>query len=246
MKSTHLWKSLNHVALTRKDADVFSDALRAEFPSIRFLSADYTAPWIDHQASEERRKSIKAGELPPETPWQVMRHPGTASLHYLQSLESAVWRTMVWIEPQGWRPRWSTAPNRYGLYTIINRPRLQFEFTRSRYIRWHNPLAFDEPPDSLPEDEILVLHCDRLVGHYRRDDKEHLAFLRRVWRILGKHAATELAYCDFETREPRGIATVRDVLAGFDAVEWMRRDPRYFIYGGGIFFRPPECVAASR
>ncbi len=246
MKSAFLWKTRNLVALTRKDADAFSDALRAEYPAIRFLRADYWEPWIDLDATKEQRRLINAGDLPPGTPWRVMRHPRADSLHYLPSLEGAVWRTTVWIEPRGWRPRWSAAPNREGIYTIINEPRFQFEFTRSRYIRWHNRLAFDEPPESIPEDEILVLDCNRLVGHYRRDDKEHLAFLRRVWRILDKHATTELAHCDLKTLEPRGVSGIRDVWVGFDAMAWLRRDRRHYVSGGGVFFRPPEAVRGQR
>jgi len=231
----------------------FSDALRAEFPAIRFLPANYSEPWIDHEASADRLRLKNARKLPPEAAWKVMRHPGTESLRYFSSLGGAVQRTTVCIEPRGWRPRWSPAPNREGIYTIINKPRLQFEFTRSRFVLWsssgdpwHKPRAFDDPPDRIPEGEILALCCDRMVGYYRLDHKEHQAFLRRVWRILDKLTTTELAHRDLKTREPKGVSNVRDVWAGFDAVEWMRRDPRHYISDGGVFYRPPECAKTNQ
>jgi len=253
MKSSYRWKSRHHIALTRKDADAFWDALRAEFPAIRVLPWDFEEPWLDHKASEEQRSLIKAGKLPPDTPRQVMRHPGKDSLPYLPSLGGAVLPSTVWIEPPGWRPRWSPAPNREGVYTIINRPRLQFEFTRSTFsLRsrandpWHKTRSFHDSPDTIPENEILFLDCCRMVGRYRLDDKKNQAFLRRVWRILDKHTTTELAYCDLKTREPQGVSSVRGVWAGFDAVAWMRRDPRHFISNGGVCFRPPESAKSKR
>lgn len=252
MKSSYRWKNRHLIALTRKDADAFSDALRAEFPAIRFLPVDYTEPWVDHEASNERFRLRNAGKLPPEAPWRVMRHPGTDSLRYWSSLGEADWRATVWIEPRGWRPRWSPAPNRAGIYTIINEPRLQFAFTRSRFFLesnpsdpWHRRRGFDDPPDNIPENEIPALSCNLMSGYYRLDDKEHQAFLRRVWRILDKHTTTELAHCDLKTREPEGVSSVRDVWAGFDAVAWMRRDPRHFISDGGLFYRPPESVTSK-
>ena len=252
MKSSYRWKNRHSIALTRKDADAFSDALRAEFPAIRFLDDDFSAPWIDHEASAERLRLMNAGKLPPESPWKVMRHPGAESLRYWSSLGEAVRRATVWIEPRGWRPRWSPAPNREGIYTVINMPRLRFAFTRSRFFLesnprdpWHTPRGFDDPPDNIPENEMLTLFCKGMSGYYRLDDKEHQAFLRRVLRILDKHTTTELAYCDRKTREPKGVSSVRDVWAGFDAVAWMRRDPRHFICDGGLLYRPPESVTSK-
>lgn len=253
MKSSYRYKSRHHIALTRKDADAFSDALRAEFPGIRFLSDRYYEPWIDHEASAERLRLKNAGKLPQEAPWTVMRHPGTESLRYWTSLGEIDWRATVWIEPRGWRPRWSPAPNRAGIYTIVNKPRLQFEFNYAGFSLeshprdpWHRPRGFSDPPDSIPENEILVLHCNRMVGYYRLDHKDHQAFLRRVWRILDKHTTTELAHCDLETREPKGVSSIQNVWAGFDALAWMRRDPRHFISDGGVFYRPPESVKSKR
>ena len=253
MKSSYRYKSRHHIALTRKDADSFSDALRAEFPTIRFLPANLSEPWIDHEASREQVRLRSAGTLPPETPSNVMRHPGNDSLRCLSSLGDATRPTIVWIEPRGWRPRWSPAPNREGVYILINTPRLLFEFTRSRFVLesssndpWHRPRAFDDPPDGISENEILTLSCMCMVGYYRLDHKDHQAFLRRVWRILDKHTTTELAHCDLKTREPIGVSSSRSVWAGFDALAWMRRDPRHFIWGGGVYFRPPESAKSKR
>jgi len=246
VKSDILFKTRHFVALTRKDADAFSDALRQAFPGIRFFRSDYCDFWIDHEASRERSRLKSAGALPQDSARLVMRHPADEPLQYLPSLGDAVRETTAWVEPPGWRPQWSSAPNREGVYTIVNRPRLEFVFTRSRYIRWHRRRAFDEPPDDLPEDEILILDCDRLWARYERDDKEQQAFLRKVWRILDKLTTTELAYCDHETLEPLGIVQDRSVLVGFDAIEWARRDRRHYFMDSGTFYRPPECFQAKK
>lgn len=241
VKSRLLSMARHSVVLTRKDADAFSERLREAFPAIRFFFSDYTEPWIDQQASRERRNMKNQGLLPADIPSLVMRHPGDEPLRYLPSLGDAVQAATVWVEPRGWKPRWSPAPNREGVYTIINRPKLQFQFTRSRYVFWRQPLAFDEPPAHIPDNEILVLDGDAIYGYFRRDDKEHQSFLRKVWRILDKCTTTERAYCDHTTLEPLGITRTRSVWAGFDAVEWARRDSRHFIRGGGTFYRPAEC-----
>lgn len=246
MKSDLLSRARHYVALTRKDADAFSERLREAFPAIRFLCSDYSEPWIDHQASRERLRMQNDGLIPQDSPWRVMRHPGDEPLRYLPSLGDAVRGATAWIEPRGWKPRWSPAPNRAGIYTIINRPKLQFQFTRSRYVFWRQPLAFDEPPDRIPENEILVLAGDAMWGYFRRTDKEHQSFLRKVWRILDKCTTIELAYCDHTTLEPLGVARIRGVWAGLDAVEWARRDSRHFIRGGGTFYRPAECFNLRR
>lgn len=246
MKSDILFKTRHFVALTRKDADAFSEALRTEFPAIRFVRADYSEPWIDRDAVKERLRLKNIGALPQDSPSLVMRHPGAEPLPYLPSLADAFRRTTAWVEPPGWCPHWSSAPNREGIYTIVNRPRLEFEFTRSSYIRWRQRRAFDEPPDTLPPDEILVLNCDRLCGRYARDDKEQQAFLRKVWRILDKLTTTELAYCDRDTLEPLGISTVRDVWVGFDAIEWARHDKRHYFRDSGTFYRPAERFPAKK
>jgi hypothetical protein len=244
--SSILFKTRHFIALTRKDADAFSDALRAHFPMIRFLRAKYWEPWIDREAWRERSRLKDLGKLPQESPSLVMRHPGRDPLPYLSSLGDALYLTTGWIEPEGWRPEWSASPNREGIYTIINEPGLRFEFTRSSYLLWRERRAFDEPPDTFPEDEILVLYCDRIWARYTREDKEQQAFLRKVWRILDKHTTTKLAYCDHRTLEPKGIAGVRDVWVGFDALEWARRDKRHYFRDSGTFYRPAECFRPEK
>lgn len=240
MKGDRLFKTRHLVALTRKDGEAFSEALRQTFPRIQFLRADYTEPWIDEEASRERLRLRNAGVLPSETPWKVMRNPGRDPLRYMSSLGDAVYEAIAWVEPQGWRPRWSAAPNGEGIYTIINKPKLHFRFTRSRYVLWPEPCAFDEPPEVIPEGQILRLDCDRLWAGYKRHDKEQQAFLRKVWRILDKVTTRAIAYCDLNSVKVRGISNVRDVWVGFDALEWMRRDPRHYISDGGLLYRPPE------
>lgn len=246
MKSEILFKTRHLVALTHKDADAFSDALRVTYPAIRFFGSDYTKTWINEEASRERLRLQSIGALPQDSPWRVMRHPGSEPLRYLPSLADAVFPSTAWIEPPGWHAEWSAMPNKEGLYTIVNRPSLQFDFTRSRYIRWRNRLAFDEPPETLPDDEILVLSCNRLEARYRRDDKEHQAFLRKVWRLLDKITTTEIAYCDRDTLEPLGVVRARrDVWVGFDAIKWARSDPRHYISDGGTFYRPAEFAPVN-
>jgi len=245
VSSNVLFKSKNFIALTRKDADAFSDALRATFPTIRFLLSRYSDAWVDNEATRERLKLRDANKLPPEEArkWRVMRHPGDDPLPYFGSLaDTALELATAWVEPQDWRPQWSTHMNREGIFTIVNEPRLQFEFVRSCYWLRGQNRAFKEPPDELPGDEILVLCCDRMYGRYTREDKEQQAFLRKVWRILEKLTTTELAWCDRKTLEPKSVVQVRNVWVGFDALDWARRDPRHYIRDTGTYYKPVDAL----
>jgi hypothetical protein len=242
------FKSRNFVAMTRKDGEDFSAALLQEFPTIRFLRSDYSTPWVDKAASVEQIRKRDAGLLPRSTPSNVMRNPAKDSPPFIASLGEAtfVQGAKAWVLPPGWHAEWSQSPNSEGIYTIVNKPRLEFEFTRSCYIIRSRNRAFDEPPGNLGENEILVLACDRLYGRFRRDDKEQQAFLRKVFRVLSKVTTTEVAWCDRATREPKGICETKSVWVGFDALAWMRQDPRHYVRDSGTYYRPPECVRRSK
>lgn len=245
VSSNVLFKSKNHIALTRKDADAFSDTLRTAFPTIRFLLSHYWNAWVDNEATRERLKLSDANKLPPEEARKrlVMRRPGDDPLPYFRSLADAAREgAKAWVEPPGWQPEWSAETNKEGIYTILNQPRLEFEFARSYYRLMRQDRALSEPPDELPSGEILVLCCDRMYGRYTREDKEQQAFLRKVWRILEKLTTAELAWCDHETLEPKGVVQLRNVWVGFDALEWARRDPRHYFRDTGTYYKPVDAL----
>ena len=121
---------------------------------------------------------------------------------------------LVWLEPSGWKPKWE-GPNSEGVYVIANRPRLQFTFERSGRV----------PPD------YLNLLGGRIWAYYLKDDKEHLRFLNKVWRIVAKLSTNVLDILDRKTGEVMRPAQRTIVWTGPDANDWCRADPRRRIDG---------------
>jgi hypothetical protein len=196
------------IAMTRKDCDDFSRLLLETFPNIRFLSRDYWEYFKDNT-----RK------------W-VYLAPPNLRVPYLSSLaadEARLFR--IWLEPDGWQPEWeqrrafaSIRTDGPIFYSIMNEPRLSFYFDRS---------IFPPPTATLREGRIWAV--------YDKTDKEHIALVRKVYRLSEKVTSNWLIGVHPDGSKWWGPK--RDsIWAGHDALEWCRADPRRCL---GVNRRPP-------
>ena len=125
-------KILECVLMTRDDAYAFSEALRAAFPRVRFVSYDYARKFFDYKAWKKScDEAEKAGHENPSS-LDYTRNPGVELPDYFPSLGDVLEdRFWVWIEPPNWRPRWRKR-KRDGILVIENFPRLHFFSRRVR------------------------------------------------------------------------------------------------------------------
>ncbi|MEX2615191.1 MAG: hypothetical protein WD767_03755 [Alphaproteobacteria bacterium] len=112
-----------------------------------------------------------------------------------------------WIEPDRWKPVWR-GPNREGVYTITNPPRLGFRYVSGGF------------PHSGPKTSFRGGSLD---GGYRRGDKEHLRFLNAVIRLSAKFTSNTH---DFHvSREDRWNRDEWSMLwIGHDLLRWASED----------------------
>ena len=130
-------------------------------------------------------------------------------LHYCNSLtDPETWRFRVWLEPEEWTPHW-TGPNENDVFVIPNKPTFQFIYDSS---------SLDVPrPDNL--------RPGRIWAYYKNEDKEHLRFLNRVWRIAARLTTNILDVVDEQTGDIRYPSGHTMVWAGYHALDWCRADP---------------------
>lgn len=157
----------------------------------------------------------------PGPPYYVNREPPNLQVPYRPSLaDPAEWRFRVWREPEGWKPVWS-GPNKDGLYFITNEPRVHFVFERG--------CIYAPTP--------AVLHCGRIWAYYGVDDREHLQFLNRVWRLSAKLSSNIVQFVDRDTKVPIEAPGRGPVWIGRHAAQWCLEDPRRTI---DERVRPPD------
>lgn len=237
------------LCLTPADAAAFSDALKAAFPAIRFVSVDYWQPWVDQERFNadwrefDRRWKLK---LPREPVRRHMRDPTGEPLHYWESFaDPAEWRFIAWIEPPGWRPVWM-APDEEGIRYIENTPRLWFEFQSSKFIvqrptlpRWH-----DTEPQPLNGRETVALEGPTFEVRWNPSEPEAEAFAKKVYNILRRLTVSRFIVVIRESRRAysgKAEGMLRQCLAGRHAVAWaLKRRHNYLQCNnwGGVFLKP--------
>lgn len=200
-------------AMNAADAEDFSRALLEAYPNVRFVRH----PYSEYYVFKGRRA---------DGCWQTERvenQPPNLHVPYVDSMGVPDGgRFMVWLEPEGWEPIWF-GPGKLGIYFIINEPKLWFVFGRSR--------EYPHPPD------LTVLDDSRIESRYHRANKEHQAFLNKVWRIVAKLTSQALVLHDKDTLEVKGLSERSMLWAGHHAIRWCREDPKRFITDR---YKPPE------
>lgn len=144
----------------------------------------------------------------------------------------------IWVEPPGWKPRWSRRAYRQGCYVLLNEPPRQFELYTSKYWLYGPAMehrdTLDKPPATLADDEICSIESGRLITRYFDDDLEQQQFIKAVWRILQKLWTDRLALVDPDTLRSGAVIKPHWARAGLDAVDWTRRDRRHLIEFPGM------------
>lgn len=164
--------------------------------------------------------------LLPGPPAYVNREPPNLQVPYRPSLaDPAEWRFRVWREPEGWQAVWS-GPNKDGLYFITNKPTVQFVFERG----------------CIYEGTPTVLHCGRIWAYYDADDREHLQFLNKVWRLSAKLSSNIIQFVDRDTKLPVESPGRGPVWIGRHAAQWCLEDSRRTI---DERVRPPDPSRAT-
>ena len=171
-----------YTAMNAADAEDFSRALIEAYPNVRFIRHPY---WEYTLFKGRRADGCWEAE-------RIKNQPPNLHVPYVGSMGIPDGDDfMVWLEPEGWEPIWF-GPGKFGTYSIINRPRLWFKFGRSR--------EYPHPPD------LTVLDDSRIESRYHRENKEHQAFLNKVWRIVAKLTSQALVLHDKDTLEVKGLS----------------------------------------
>jgi len=194
--------------MTREDADAFSSALRAAYPRLHFASREHWRTFVDwdwwHAAWKLHEEREKDG-LPTEFVRHRMRHPRNEPPRYWPSLGVAEEREFYgWILPEDWVAQWGEEDN-FGVRRIVNPPRLEFFFRRSRFhCRDRSPrretVWFDDPPEPRDDDETIVLEGGELEIQWNRYDDEAEMFAKAVFRILFKQATDRFIQIEYKSR----------------------------------------------
>ena len=262
-----------HLVMTPGDADEFSRLLRAEFPTVKFLSREYWRPFFDAAAwkrdSDARHEAWKRGEPPPPRRY-AMPAPVGKSLPYHDSLGSpAETDFLAWIEPPGWQPQWGGDPAAGSLY-VVNAPEVWFEFRRGTFAHWAfpkgvNPSLSAAPPTDPADDHVVGLGDGYAFAKWYVDDHEACAFHRVVPRLLLRVTTVGHLRVDEERRRPFRPYVRRDKKDrdrywryGHDAERWalarrhnyftdtVFRKPDTYPYAGEDFIRVEEMTARER
>lgn len=182
------------IALNERDERAFSRALVEKFPGLRFLREDYSAIDIGEWGRRERG-------------------PDELDIEYYDSLAERHMKR-GWIEPDGWKPLWR-GPNREGVYTIANPPRLEFHYQPGGL------------PYSGPKTDF---HDGQIYGGYRRGDKEHLSFINAVIRLSEKFTCDVMdVYNRWEDVWYRDLRS--SLYIGLDVLRWASEDDSRWIAG---------------
>lgn len=183
-----------------EDVALFAAALEARYPRIRFVPYEYWNEQEKGGSGDDRRA--------PEINYRrTLTSPGSSKGYMCRA----------WLEPEGWRPVWSL-PGERGYRFVENMPRLSFT--------WFTPLLhqgswFDDNGRS-------VLNLGKVAAHYQEGDKEHLAFIRAVWRMIAQLSTNTVPWCyhDLAAGEVKGPYLANSNWIGHEAMRWVREDPR--------------------
>jgi hypothetical protein len=210
-----------YTCINAADAHDFSLALKEAFPNIRFVRAPY---WEYFIVLGQREDGYWSHE-------RVVNEPPNLHVPYVDTMgvEDGS-RFTAWLEPEGWEPLWF-GPNESGIHFIANEPRHWFMIG----------ISHDIPFSRLPGP--TTVRDERIESSYYFEDKEHLAFLNKVWRILEKLTSNVYVYYDGKTFEPKGVVTKGHTLwSGHHLRRWCLERPDRFI---DFDLRPPESEPAD-
>jgi len=209
-----------YTCINHADAGDFSRALRQAFPNIRFLRAPY---WEYSIFLGQRKDGC----------WRTKRiknEPPNLHLPYVDTMGVEDGGDfLAWLEPEGWEPLWF-GPNQNGIHFIANQPKIWFKIGVSHeYPNWGHP-------------GTTALSEERIESRYYYADKEHLAFLNKVWRILEKLTSNTYIYHDRKTLAPKGPTHQYGTWSGHHARRWCLEKPNRYLRCN---LRPMEAQPAD-
>lgn len=240
------------IYLTADDLLAFSDALRAEFPGVRFIDAHDSDLNVDWEATRndpdrEAKERLFAG-LPspviakPRDEWRLYEYDSLAAFREPNICQSF---DIVFADP-GWAPIWEESLT--GWPWIVNWPKHGITFHRPVFkLQWgglHNALPA-EPRGT----RIIQLRDGGMSGSYYPGEDAWLKRLRRVFRIFTKLTTNKVCGVDLQTGE---ISQVYDrdsfFWVGHHALDWAREHPCNFIdtYLKPIDWVPPTPEELAR
>ncbi len=225
-----------NLCMTSDDVAAFSDALKAAFPSIRFLSREYNRQFkVGFEAGRrENERRVNLG-LPLKSFRTRWRDPTGEPLRYSESLaDPAETRFIAWIEPPGWQPVWAL-PDNFGERYIENTPRLWFDFYRCDYLLLGRPHVIPHRRATEPQPRngraAIALEGHSFEVRWNPSEPEAEAFAKTVYNILRKLTVDRFIRVERESRrafalEAQGMR--KQCLAGRHAVAWtMKRRHNY-------------------
>jgi hypothetical protein len=153
--------------------------------------------------------NLDAGEEVIERDGKIVDRRPKRNLRYYASLaEPGVSLFRVWREPEDWTLLW-LGPNKYNVYELPNIPRFNFHYDASKIYSYR--------PHQL--------HSGRIWGYHLKDDKEHLRFLNKVWRLIPKLTDNVVENWDRDTGELRFPAHRLELWIGHHTAAWCRARP---------------------
>jgi hypothetical protein len=184
--------------LAAEDELQVTKALRARWPQVIFVPSNYD----DEISLGLGGSGFQSGPKPELRLLTGLTAPG------------GVDGVRVWLPPNGWRPVWKAVDCKGDWrgdrqYVIANEPELECIYDRSIFPRTDN---WDST-------------AGRIWAWYHRGDKEHLAFLNAVWRLVAKFTTNIVDVVYHDTGHVRRHAEKQSCWIGFHALDWARADP---------------------
>jgi hypothetical protein len=83
----------------------------------------------------------------------------------------------------------------------------------------------------------------KVVARYTVGDKEHIAFINKVWRLAAKLSTNRTPWCyhDLASGQILGPYVANIIWIGHEALKWVREDPRHC-----FFHRHRPCDSIDR
>jgi hypothetical protein len=178
-----------------KDADVFLAALRERWPRLTIWPTDAGGEIVSKHGSKDGR-AVPECESFNDAPDGVC---------------------VVFVKPEGWRPRWKRSAYRPEWDCLDNLPPQTFRY---RPTRFHSKNTYTGIKANRPID----MCGGEVYARYPRDDAEARRFAAAVWRIIA----------DISTRDVDVLSLENGMLwysgnwhywCGYHALDWCRRSP---------------------
>jgi len=138
----------------------------------------------------------------------VGRRPKKNLEYYASLAEPDVFLFHVWRKPEDWDPLW-LGPNKFNVYVLPNKPQFRFTYQASTIVLYRR----------------THMHSDRIWGMYYKEDKEHLQFLNKVWRLIPKLTSNIVELSDRDTGEIIDPGYRSERWIGHHTADWCRADP---------------------